>query len=205
MGLVLSLWSGFERLSRLGTANSLWWILPYAVILFFGAILPLFYFALVRDPGNMRFPRYLRKLALVAAIAGSIVVVLRLQAAGAPWNWPSVIGLLGNAAYLLVLLVISHQPVNLPGPQGPPSIFLVRITKVAVMVWGAWVAFQLVRLAMVASTYGQLTQLASQVGRAAPERQAMIVDVILTFGSQSALLAAPFIVWRSGYGRNGTE
>lgn len=206
LSLVTPLWNALVRISGLGTLGSLWWILPSSTfILCLSAILPLFYFALARDAGSMRFPRYLRKLALVAALAGCIVAVLRLQVPGALSDWPSVISLLSNAAYLLLLLVISHEPGELPRPQVPPSTFLVRITRVAVVVWGAWVAFQFVRLAIVASTYGQLTQLAAQVGRAAPTRQEIMVDIILTFGSQAALLAAPFIVWRSGFGRNGME
>jgi hypothetical protein len=176
-----------------------------ALILCFSAIMPLFYFALARDEGSMRFPRYLRKVALVAALSGGIVAVLRLQAAREPWNWSSVIGLLGTVGSLLLLLVISLQRLEPPHSQVPPSTFLVRTTRVAVVVWGAWVAFQFVRLAITASTYGQVTQIAAQVGRAAPARQDMMLDVILTFGSQAALLAAPFIVWRSGFGRNQVE
>jgi hypothetical protein len=61
-----------------------------------------------------------------------------------------------------------------------------------------WVAFQFVRLTIVALTYGQVKQIAFQVGHDAPPLRDMLKDVTLTLFSQAGLLAAPYIVWRSG-------
>jgi|HubBroStandDraft_6_1064221.scaffolds.fasta_scaffold742418_1 hypothetical protein len=47
-----------------------------------------------------------------------------------------------------------------------------------------------------------MKQIAFQVRRAPPSLHDMTIDVILTFFSQASLLAAPYIVWRSGFGRH---
>jgi hypothetical protein len=54
--------------------------------------------------------------------------------------------------------------------QVPAADFLIRITKLAVIIWGARVAFLLVRIALIVSTYSQLEQMAFQSGvdRAVP-------------------------------------
>lgn len=91
-------------------------------------------------------------------------------------------------------------------PAGAPATnLLIGITKLAVVVWGVWVAFQFVRIAVVALTYCQLKQVAFQVGREAPSFRDMTFDIVLTFPSQASLLAAPFVVWRGGFGRRRVD
>ncbi|HEX3744141.1 MAG TPA: hypothetical protein VHW09_09435 [Bryobacteraceae bacterium] len=51
-------------------------------------------------------------------------------------------------------------------------------------------------------SYSFMALIAFQVGPSAPPLHAMLIDVGLAFLSQAALLAAPFIVWRSNFGRN---
>jgi hypothetical protein len=66
------------------------------------------------------------------------------------------------------------------------------------------VAFQFVRIAIIFRTYSQLERFAFQL-RIAPSESAMVMEAVLTFFSQTSLLAAPFIVWRSGFGRRGVN
>jgi hypothetical protein len=198
--LVTSLWDGARRTAALGVTGSQWWVIPaFALLTLFSAIMPVFYFAMYRYEGAMRFPRPLRKLALGAAVTLGIVTALRSPAWAGSWNPSSIAIHLGNFTCILLLVAMSRDAVGEPSAQGA-SNFLSVVTKVAVVTWSVWVAFQLVRLAIVQFTYPSLKTCAYQVGRTPPRLRDMAMDVILTFLSQASLLTAPYIVWRSGYG-----
>jgi hypothetical protein len=125
-------------------------------------------------------------------------MILRFQASSGGWNWNSVLALVANGGYILLLVAMSR---DIPDELSEPisvSRLLAAITKLAVIAWGLWVAFQFVRLTIVALTYGQVKQIAFQVGHDAPPLRDMLKDVTLTLFSQAGLLAAPYIVWRSG-------
>jgi hypothetical protein len=184
----------------------MWWIIPSITLLcLFTAVMPVFYFALYRHEGTMQFPRPLRKLALAAAAALVLVMAVRFQARGWAWNWIAAIGPLSNIPYLLLLISISWEVPEEPFARTSPSNLLRIVTQVAVIAWGAWVAFQLVRLPYVAFTYPFMKRIADQVGRSAPSLPEMLTDVLLTFFSQASLLAAPYIVWRSDFGRGAPQ
>jgi hypothetical protein len=67
------------------------------------------------------------------------------------------------------------------------------------------VAFQLVRIAVVESTYSQLQQMAFNQGRIAPSVRLMTIEMVLTFFSQASLLAARFILWFGAVKSNGEQ
>jgi hypothetical protein len=200
---VVPAWQGMNRLIAIGATRSRWWIPPSIALLgcllvCFLAIMPVFYFALYRHRGPIRFPTPLRKLALAAAAILVAVMILRFQASSGGWNWNSVLALVANGGYILLLVAMSR---DIPDELSEPisvSRLLAAITKLAVIAWGLWVAFQFVRLTIVALTYGQVKQIAFQVGHDAPPLRDMLKDVTLTLFSQAGLLAAPYIVWRSG-------
>lgn len=202
LGMVRPSWDAAHRMTARGVTGSMWWVIPAILfITLVSAIMPVFYFALYRDEGTMRFPRPLRKLALVAAVAYLIATALRLQAWDGYWHVSTAVGLLANFAYILLLVSMSRESGEVPSAQVPPSDLLSTVTKLAVIAWGIWVAFQVVRLPYVAFTYPFMKRIAYQVGRSAPSLREMLTDVLLTFFSQASLLAAPYIVWRSGFGR----
>jgi hypothetical protein len=180
----------------------MWWVIPLLLLASLGAaIMPVFYFALYRDKGAMWFPASLRKLALAGAMTLAIVMVAGFQAWPATLNWSYAFGLLANLTYVLLLVAISREAREQPSEQMPVAEFLRVVTQVAVLGWGIWVAFQLVRIPGVILTYPSLKTYAYQVGRTPPPLLGMVRDVTLTFFSQASLLAAPYIVWRSYYGR----
>ena len=182
-----------------------WFVIPLILLTtLVTAIMPVFYFALYLDEGTMQFPRPLRKLALAAAATYGIVAALRLQAFVGPWKWDAVLGLLGNLAYILLLVSMSREVSEDPIEPVPVSNLLSAVTQVAVIAWGIWVAFQLVRIAIVVFTYASLKQFAYRLSRTSPSLHDMAMDVILTFLTQASLLAAPYIVWRSGFGRGAS-
>ena len=204
-GNIAPVWNALSRTLALAAGNRQWWILPLVPLeICFMALMPAFYFALFRDPGPLRFPHYLRRMALVAAIALVAVAMVRIGQGGSI-TWFTVIGLVSTASYILLLLTMSRDAPDEPAEETSPSELLVSLTKMTVLLWGLWVAFQFVRIAIIFSTYSQLKQVAFQWRRAAPPESEMAIDVVLTFFSQAGLLAAPFIVWRSGFGRTGVN
>jgi hypothetical protein len=199
--VVESLWDGASRMAALGVTGSQWWVIPaFALLTLFSAIMPVFYFALYRYEGTMRFARPLRKLALGAAVTLGIVTALRSPAWAGSWNPAAIAKHLANFTYILLLVSMSRDAVGEQSAQSA-SNFLSVVTKVAVVTWSVWVAFQLVRLAIVEFTYSSLKTYAYQVGHTPPTLRDMAMDVILTLFSQASLLAAPYIVWQSGYGQ----
>jgi hypothetical protein len=77
--LVVPVWRAGRQLMTTAPQNSPWWSPLLLVIgLIVSAILPLFYFALYRDPGTLRFPRSLRNLSLGAALVLAAVVAAGL-------------------------------------------------------------------------------------------------------------------------------
>jgi hypothetical protein len=83
LGAIMPIWNAVYRLVGFGVTGFNWWVLPsMAVMLLFIALMPVFYFALYRDRGTMRFPRYLRKVAVAAAVSCALVTALRVLAHG---------------------------------------------------------------------------------------------------------------------------
>ena len=141
----------------------------------------------------------------MAAGVCAVATAIMLQVFTGSWTWSTGLGLLGNACYIL-LLCRGLEICRKAAPAGAPATnLLIGITKLAVVVWGVWVAFQFVRIAVVALTYSQLKQVAFPVGREAPSFRDMTFDIVLTFPSQASLLAAPFVVWRGGFGRRRVD
>jgi hypothetical protein len=165
--------------------------------------MPVFYFALYRDKGTMQFPTRRRKLALVAAMTYGIVMAPRLQALSNSLSWFGVLGLLGNLTYILLLVVMSRKAREEPSASMPVSNLLSVVTQVTVLVWGLMVAYQFVCLAVVPFTYASLKNYLYQVGRTPPPFRNMVTYMVLAFISPASLLAAPYIVWRSNFGRSG--
>jgi hypothetical protein len=99
MALVLSLlmpmWNAAQKMAALESTHPRWWIIPGAAMgALFTTTLPVFYFALYRNKGTLRFSRRLWLLALMAALALGIDAAVGL---------PGWIGSLGQAGTRSVL------------------------------------------------------------------------------------------------------
>jgi hypothetical protein len=195
-------WDKLPSLLSMAFAHAQWWVIPaLPVMLLFGSAMPIFYFALYDDPGRMRFPTLLRKLALIAAVTEVGIFLLRFHPSSVVLSGRFFLGVIADLAYLLLLLTMSREAPDDVSEQPTPSEFLQFVTRVTVLLWGAWVAFQLVRFPIAVYLHSYAERLAFQKGRAAPPLQDALGEVVFTFLSQACLLAAPFIVWRSGFGR----
>jgi hypothetical protein len=195
-------WQAIAGLKTLEAARPQSWLIPLGfLIVAAGAVTPVFYFALFRYEGTMHFSRGLRKVALVVATIFSITIVMRFQESPRVLNWHDVIALLADLSYFLVLLSMSREGNEEPVEQIPVPELLRFVTKLAVLVGSVWVAFQLTRLPYTVFTYSFMQRAAFQAGRSAPPLRDMLRKILLTIFSQAALLVAPYIVWRSDFGR----
>jgi hypothetical protein len=175
----------------------MWWMTP--LMFFFSAILPVFCFALYRSEGTLCFPKHLRLLSLAAALALGIIVAADmsgligsvgpreytsvLTAAPEPWPIARVVTLLtefSNLPFILLLIALSREATDKPSADVPASRLLSIVTKVAVVGWGLWVAFNLVRVVLTPYTYFELRNYALQIGRTPPHLADMMADAIRT-------------------------
>jgi hypothetical protein len=214
LGLLIPVWNSTHQVLAIESARpQLWWAIPMIVLLdLFAAILPLFYFALYRNEGALQFPKDLRLLALAAGLALSTITAVGLPGWIASFRSTSVmpsvrevwtigdtstlLGAFSNLAGILLLITFSRQGVNeLHGPS--LSRLLVTVTRVAVITWGFWVAFNVLRWFLTPYTYVQLRNYAQQIGRISPSFAYVVGDASRTLVTQACLLAAPYIVWRA--------
>jgi hypothetical protein len=224
LGVLMPAWSAARTMLAIETMRQ--WSVPLIVLIWcFTAIVPAFCFALYRNEGPLDFPRNLRVLSLTAAIVLGVVTLAALpqwiESLGSYWadistlDWTAgaatvsivvrkpgtftqiatLLGEFSNLTYIALLIAIFRQAGG--QPRGEISRPLAVVSKVAVIAWGVWVAFNVVRLVFTPYTYFQLRDFALQVGRTPPRLEAMMVDVVRTILSQACLFTAPYVVYRS--------
>jgi hypothetical protein len=206
------------------------WLVPLLVLAcLVTAIMPVFYFALYRNEGSLRFPKNLRQASLVTALVSGLIVGSGLWhwfgSLGSYWramealDWKSGatsviaaardprtigqvstgLGVLSSLAYILLLLAFFLQANSeLPTDADVPvSALLRRVTKLALVAWGLWVAFNLFRVCVTPYYYFQLRSVALQAGRRPPQLGIFMAKPIRTFLEQACLFMAPYIVYNS--------
>jgi hypothetical protein len=101
---------------------------------------------------------------------------------------------LADISVILVLVAIFRQaPSEESSTDVPVSRLLSVVTKVAIVMWGIWVAFSFLRVAITPYTYSQLRNFDLQ-GRTLPSLAQMMADAIRTFLGQACLFTTPYIV-----------
>jgi hypothetical protein len=212
-GLVFPVWNSTHQILALGQSRTPLWTMPMIVLaLFTSSLLPLFYFALYRDTGGLRITKGLRRLALVAVLILSVFVALGLPgwiesfartsvlaADRELWtirDTSFVLDVSSSLGTILLLVALSRQR-DEDSSRHPVSRLLSIVTNVAVVTWGLWVAFQVVRLVLTPYTYTQLRDYAAQVGRTSPSLAYLIRDAARSLLTQAALFTAPLVIWRS--------
>jgi len=100
-------------------------------------------------------------------------------------------------AYILLLLAFfRHADGELfTDADVPVSRLLVFATKVALITWGIWVAFNVVRLVLTPYSYFHLQDAALQIGRRPQRLGPMMADAIRMLLGQACFLIAPYIVY----------
>ncbi len=196
LGLLLPVWRLTQQTAEI--RFSLWARIP--IVLFgylFTAIMPVFYFALYRNQGTLRLPKHLRQLSLITAILFASLVT-----GGVPSTVNEVANLLSecsNLAYVWLLFAFSRQSNDESFSPGdvPVSRFLRFVTKAAVILYGIWVAFNLVRVVITPYAYSHLRIVALETGRRPPQLGRMMLEVIRTLLTQACLFIAPYVIYNS--------
>jgi hypothetical protein len=212
--LLIPIWNGTQRLLPSGQT----WVIPFMVLLsLFSAIMPAFYFALYRNQGTLHFPRRSRLLALGAAVVFVMVVAAEwvmhprgatsvLDPPQSPWtisNAGTLVNELSNLAYTLLLVALFRQAGDDSDPDTPVLKALRLTAKVAVIAWGIWLGFILVRMGVTPFVYHALRERALRAGVTPPRLGNILGEIIRQFLSQACLFTAPFIVY--GICRNGVK
>jgi hypothetical protein len=227
----ISAWNATQTMMRIESVNSLskgLVALGLAVIYPFAAIMPVFYFALYRNEGTLRFTRELRLLSLAAAVSIGIVLAAGLpdwiESQGPYWtaiktlDWRSggtsllpalralkkinqfstLLAALGDIAYILLLVALFRQGTSGDStPDLPVSRWLKLVTTVAIIAWGIWAAFNLLRILSVPFTYAGIRSFDLQTGRTPPSFATVMLSDVRDFVTQASLFAAPFVVFKS--------
>jgi hypothetical protein len=213
LGLLIPVW----RLTQQVAATRLPVWARVSFILFgylFSAIMPLFYFALYRNEGTLRFPIHLRRLSLITALLFGAISMLDWKRVGSasivaiardPRMIDQIAILLGecsNLAYILLLLAFFRQADGSFTPTDVPvSRLLSFVTKAALTLWGIWVAFNLVRVVVAPFAYAVAV---SKAGRTPLPLSGMMLEVIQMLLTQACLFIAPYVVYNSWLRRDET-
>ena len=143
--------------------------------------MPVFFFALYRNRGAFCIPKRLRQLSLAAAIILGVFVVAELRVeyldpdfaaregfsdstARTVSHIVSLLGPISNATVALLLISFFLQADHGPAVDDTRSQFLDQATKVAVICYGIWLAFLVIRLLLTPYTYSTLKDFALQNG-----------------------------------------
>jgi hypothetical protein len=204
-----------------------WFIPAMLMLYLFTAILPVFCFALYRDEGTLRVTKRLRRLGLMAALILGILLATALPewtrsigpffAAIKMIDWSigatsilvamrdptttnqvsTMLSALSDLGMIALLVAFFRQSHDDSLPNVAFSRLLSVVTKVAVIVWGLWVAFQVVRFALTPYLYVQLRDYALKIGRRPPQLSALMAETTRSLLSQACLFVGPYIVFES--------
>jgi hypothetical protein len=177
-----------------------WRAVPLALLTFIvTALLLVFYFALYRDEGSVQVSERLRLPARTAAFILGILLALQL----AEWiksperPVPALLGALETIAYILLLAALSRDSGDEPEEVRPVGSLLYVVTKVTVITWGVWVAFNLLRVLALPYVYSQTRDYLISIGRDRPIFADMAKEIVPAFLTAACLFTAPYIVYRS--------
>ncbi len=186
---------------------------------------PVFTFALYRNEATLHFSKQLRLLAVGAAASLAMLLVLSLPSwfrslgpyvsalktvhwtAGMFVYWyvaldprtiyqvSTLLAEVSNVAMILLLLCFYRYEDG--GADVPVSTFLRAATRTAVVIWGIWLGFNLIRGLLAPYTLIQLRNYAAQMRRPAPEATTVVGELLKTMLSAACLFCVPYIVSRS--------
>ena len=205
------------------------WVIPIILFGgLFAAIPPVFCLAVYRNEGRLRLTKNLRLLIVCAAVVWALFVLVDLWTCvasfGAYWTSMSTLRSLGrrissvladpgtaklvyfflsefyNLAYLALLIALSRREGDEGLVDSPISKQLKVMTKIAVVVLGIWVGFEMLRLLGTPYAFFDARDFASRLGKTPPQFWPMMTKMSRECLSQACLLAAPYVVYK-GQGR----
>jgi hypothetical protein len=200
LGIVIPIRKATQKMMTLGSG----WAVPALVLIcLLSAIPPVFYFALYRNQGTLRFSKRLRVLALSTALVFGIYVAVELlrkldwrEDPGTVNHLATLLGEFSNVAEILILVALFRQENDDSQPDIPVSRLLRVVTKTTVITWGVWVAFNLVRFILTPYAYFLLRDLALQNGRMPLPFGRVSAETGPALLTQACLLTAPYIIYK---------
>jgi hypothetical protein len=222
---LIPLWNGVLMMGAARARPLDFWLV--AVALLASATMPVFNFALYQNQGTLYFSRYLRYLALAAAIVLTLLLAMGLpQRIGllasylsalrtVPWRtgtvamWSvvrdprtiyhvsTVLAEISDLALILLLMSFFRQKDDLAQSDVPASRFLQVAARATTVVWGLWLFFNMIRGILAPYTYLQIRNYAAQTGRPAPTAADIVGELLRAMLSAACWFSVPYIVYRS--------
>lgn len=214
---VLAVSLAMGNAARTILATGRWWTIPLFVFtVFVSAIMPVFFFALYRNEGGLRFSESLRHLSLLTALAFGAVVLIQLPAffestgrighrsvlTSEPTHFSQVdltwlVGWLSNCTYILLLLAFFRQK-DIDTETPAPVSKLLRVTAtMAAIALGLGVAFNVLRIVVSPYIYSQAWTFSQQAGRALPPFRALLQPMLRDLLTNFCLFVSPFVIWNA--------
>jgi len=110
--------------------------------------------------------------------------------------WSTVFGFLSSAAIIFMMIAVCRHVDEEPDASAPASKFFRVVTRVAVIAWGIWVAFNLCRLVLTPYWYATIPGVAFPVGRTPPPFRDAVAAAARMLLSQASLFIGPYVIWR---------
>jgi hypothetical protein len=176
-----------------------WWVtLLIAAVVLLDAMLPLFYFALYRFKGTLKFPKWSRTAALLAACALGVVFCAealnfaQLRILPATSQYLSLFAELCCAVLLFQVhwAKVAENPTPLPR-SGP----FFGVTKAAGLWGGLWIAIGCFQVVAMPFVYAVVRHIATGSGRPSPQFAHMLVQNIEKFVNVLCLWITPWLVY----------
>jgi hypothetical protein len=206
LALLLPLWNDTWSIIglRSTSAGPGWRFIPGTVLaILFSAVMPVFYFALYRDQGKLHFTKHLRFISFGAAIIVGFFVHAGLRVEyldDASWSLTRTsraLSELANITYLFLLIAFCLQQSAESDHEDSGSRLLNGVAQIAVIMWGFWLAFLLIRVLLIPYTHSLLKDTALRNGATAPTFTALLEEAVRTLLNQASLFAAPYIIFKS--------
>ncbi len=214
---VLAVSLAMGNAARTILATGRWWTLPlFAFTVLVSTIMPVFFFALYRNEGDLRFSQSLRHLSLITALAFGAMVLVQFPAffestgrighrsvlTSEPSHFSQIdvswmAGWLSNCTYILLLLVFFRQKDD--GTETPvPVSKVLRVTATtAAIALGLGVAFNVLRIVVSPYIYSQARTYTQQTGRVLPPFRALLQPMLKDLLTNFCLFIAPFVIWNA--------
>ena len=214
LGLAIPMWNFTHQMLALKNIGKLGAIAVIVIVYAFAAIVPLFYFALYRNEGDLPVSRNLRWMALTAAAVIGILSIAAvpgwiaslqidnvLHGAGRPWtinDTSSLLGLIANLAGILLLASFFRLAGDQPSESAAAvSKLLALLTKIAVIAGGIVAVGCLVGLVATPWVYFEIRDRSLEVGssHAGLTFWRFTLDRVRAALAVVSVYIVPFVVW----------
>jgi len=215
MGLAIPMRNFAQQMLALKNIGKLGAIAVIVVVYAFTAIVPLFYFALYRNEGDLPVSRNLRWMALTAAAVIGILSIAAvpgwiaslqidnvLHGAARPWtinDTSSLLGLIANLAGILLLASFFRLAGDGPSESAAAVSKQLRIlTKIAIIAGGIVAVGCVVGLAATPWVYFEIRARSLEVGssNASLTFWRFTLDRVRAAVAAVSVYIAPFVVWQ---------